>query len=55
MTFVQQHDGEIEPTVNAQVFRQIRVDIVTCRLTPNESLRVESLARTLRRRRQPDP
>ena len=43
MTFVQQHDGEIEPTVNAQVFRQIRIDIVTCRLMPNERLRVESL------------
>ena len=43
MTFVQQHDGAIEPTVNAQVFRQLRTDIVTCRLTPNERLRVESL------------
>jgi DNA-binding GntR family transcriptional regulator len=43
MTFVQQHDGAIEPTVNAQVFRQIRIDIVTCRLMPNERLRVESL------------
>ena len=43
MTFVQQHDGAIEPTVNAQVFRQIRTDIVTCRLMPNERLRVESL------------
>ena len=43
MTFVQQRDGEIEPTVNAQVFRQIRIDIVTCRLMPNERLRVESL------------
>ena len=43
MTFVQQHDGAIEPTVNAQVFRQIRNDIVTCRLMPNERLRVESL------------
>ena len=43
MTFVQQHDGAIEPTVNAQVFRQLRIDIVTCRLMPNERLRVESL------------
>jgi DNA-binding GntR family transcriptional regulator len=43
MTFVQQHDGEIELTVNAQVFRQMRIDIVTCRLMPNERLRVESL------------
>jgi DNA-binding GntR family transcriptional regulator len=43
MTFVHQHDGAIEPTVNAQVFRQIRTDIVTCRLMPNERLRVESL------------
>ena len=43
MTFVQKHDGAIEPTVNAQVFRQIRIDIVTCRLMPNERLRVESL------------
>ena len=43
MTFVQQHDGAIEPTVNAQVFRQLRTDIVTCRLMPNERLRVESL------------
>ena len=43
MTFVQKHDGAIEPTVNAQAFRQIRIDIVTCRLMPNERLRVESL------------
>jgi GntR family carbon starvation induced transcriptional regulator len=43
MTFVQQHDGAVEPTVNAQVFRQLRIDIVTCRLMPNERLRVESL------------
>jgi DNA-binding GntR family transcriptional regulator len=43
MTFVQQHDGAIEPTVNAQVFRQIRLDIVTCRLMPNERLRVDDL------------
>ena len=43
MTFVQQHDGAVEPTVHAQVFRQLRIDIVTCRLMPNERLRVESL------------
>jgi DNA-binding GntR family transcriptional regulator len=43
MTFVQQRDGAIEPTVNAQVFRQLRLDIVTCRLMPNERLRVETL------------
>jgi DNA-binding GntR family transcriptional regulator len=43
MTFVQQRDGAIEPTVNGQVFRQIRLDIVTCRLMPNERLRVEGL------------
>ncbi|HET9716146.1 MAG TPA: FCD domain-containing protein [Pseudolabrys sp.] len=43
MTLVHQHDGGIELTVNAQVFRQMRLDIVTCRLMPNERLRIEDL------------
>jgi GntR family carbon starvation induced transcriptional regulator len=33
----------VEPTLNATVFRQIRADIVACRLMPNERLRVEPL------------
>jgi GntR family carbon starvation induced transcriptional regulator len=33
----------IEPTLNATVFRQMRADIVACRLMPNERLRVEPL------------
>lgn len=33
----------IEPTLNAEVFRRIRADIVACRLMPEERLRVESL------------
>ncbi len=43
MTVVQHRDGVVEPTVNAQVFRQLRIDIVTCRLMPNERLPVEIL------------
>ena len=43
MTSVQQRDDAIEPTINAAVFRQFRADIVACRLTPNERLRVEAL------------
>jgi GntR family carbon starvation induced transcriptional regulator len=33
----------VEPTLNATVFRQMRADIVACRLMPNERLRVEAL------------
>jgi DNA-binding GntR family transcriptional regulator len=43
MTSVQQRDDAIEPTINAAVFRQLRTDIVACRLAPNERLRVEAL------------
>jgi 4-hydroxy-3-methylbut-2-enyl diphosphate reductase len=43
MTSVQQRDDTIEPTINAAVFRQLRTDIVACRLAPNERLRVEAL------------
>jgi GntR family transcriptional regulator, carbon starvation induced regulator len=43
MTSVQQRDDAIEPTINAAVFRQLRADIVACRLAPNERLRVEAL------------
>jgi GntR family carbon starvation induced transcriptional regulator len=43
MTLAHGHDDATEPTLNAAVFRQIRADIVACRLTPNERLRVEAL------------
>lgn len=43
MTSIQQRDDTIEPTINATVFRQLRADIVACRLAPNERLRVEAL------------
>lgn len=43
MTLVHRHDTTTEPTLNASVFRQIRADIVACRLAPNERLRVETL------------
>lgn len=45
MTSVQKDDDAIEPTINAAVFRQLRADIVACRLAPNERLRVEALRR----------
>jgi GntR family carbon starvation induced transcriptional regulator len=32
-----------EPTINAAVFKQLRDDIVSCRLRPNERLRMEPL------------
>jgi DNA-binding GntR family transcriptional regulator len=40
---VHKHDDAVEPTLNAAVLRQIRADIVACRLAPNERLRVEAL------------
>ena len=43
MTSVQQHDGAIEPTVNAQCSVSCGSISSTCRLMPNERLRVESL------------
>jgi DNA-binding GntR family transcriptional regulator len=43
MTLVQSNDDAVEPTLNAAVLRQIRADIVACRLAPNERLRVEAL------------
>jgi GntR family carbon starvation induced transcriptional regulator len=43
MTSIHKHDDTVEPTLNAAVFRQIRADIVACRLTPNERLRIETL------------
>jgi GntR family carbon starvation induced transcriptional regulator len=43
MTLVHRQDTTTEPTLNASVFRQIRADIVACRLAPNERLRVETL------------
>jgi len=33
----------VEPTLNAAVFRRIRADIISCRLMPNERLRIEAL------------
>jgi DNA-binding GntR family transcriptional regulator len=35
--------AEKEPTLNASVLRQMRADIIACRLMPNERLRVETL------------
>src|ERR1700674_2455806 len=43
MTLVQKHDDAVEPTLTAAVLREIRADIVACRLAPNERLRVEAL------------
>ena len=43
MTLVHKQDSVVEQTLNASVFRQIRADIVACRLAPNERLRVETL------------
>ena len=43
MTLVQRQDEAAEPTLNAAVLRQIRADIVACRLAPNERLRLEAL------------
>jgi len=43
MTAVLQRDSVVDLTINATVFRQIRNDIVSCRLAPNERLRVEGL------------
>ncbi|MCC6780739.1 MAG: FCD domain-containing protein [Hyphomicrobiales bacterium] len=43
MTLVQREDAAAEPTISAMVFRQIRADIVACRLAPSERLRVEDL------------
>jgi len=40
-------DGrETQPTLNARVLEQLRADIVTCRLMPDERLRIESLRKT---------
>jgi GntR family carbon starvation induced transcriptional regulator len=33
----------VEPTLNAAVFRRIRAEILSCRLMPNERLRMEAL------------
>jgi len=43
MTLVHKQDSVVEQTLNASVFRQIRADIVACRLAPDERLRVETL------------
>jgi DNA-binding GntR family transcriptional regulator len=43
MPLVRAVDDTAEPTLNAAVFRQIRADVVACRLMPNERLRVEAL------------
>jgi GntR family carbon starvation induced transcriptional regulator len=43
MTLVHKQDNVVEQTLNASVFRQIRADIVACRLAPNERLRVDTL------------
>jgi GntR family carbon starvation induced transcriptional regulator len=43
MTLVHQREEAAEPTINALAYRQIRGDIVACRLAPNERLRVEAL------------
>lgn len=40
---VQEYSDDIEHTINATVFRQIRADIVACRLMPNDRLRIEAL------------
>jgi DNA-binding GntR family transcriptional regulator len=36
-------DDPAEPTINATVYRQLRADIVACRLMPDTRLRVEAL------------
>jgi DNA-binding GntR family transcriptional regulator len=36
-------DEDAQPTLNGEVFRRMRADIVACRLLPNERLRVEAL------------
>jgi DNA-binding GntR family transcriptional regulator len=36
-------DEDAQPTLNAEVFRRMRADIVACRLMPDERLRVEAL------------
>lgn len=43
MTLVQQREPAVETTINATAYRQIRKDIVACKLMPNERLRVEAL------------
>jgi DNA-binding GntR family transcriptional regulator len=43
MTLARDYDDAVEPTINATVFRQLRTDIMACRLMPNERLRVEAL------------
>jgi GntR family transcriptional regulator, carbon starvation induced regulator len=43
MTFAHARDEVAQPTLNAEVFRQMRADIVACRLMPNERLRLETL------------
>lgn len=43
MTLVQQREPAVETTINATAYRQIRTDIVACKLMPNERLRVEAL------------
>jgi len=43
MMAVRQSDEAAEPTINATVYRQIRADIIACRLLPNERLRLEGL------------
>lgn len=43
MTLARSDDQTVEPTINATVFRQLRADIMACRLMPNERLRVEAL------------
>ena len=36
-------EDTVEPTLNAAAFRRLRADIISCRLMPNERLRVEAL------------
>jgi DNA-binding GntR family transcriptional regulator len=43
MTLVQHREPAAETTINAIAYRQIRSDIVACKLMPNERLRVEAL------------
>lgn len=43
MTASRQIEQSEEPTINAAVFRQLRDDIVSCRLRPDARLRTESL------------
>jgi GntR family carbon starvation induced transcriptional regulator len=43
MSLTRFSEETVEPTLNAAIFRRIRADIISCRLMPNERLRIEAL------------